>query len=231
MNCLITNGSTYIKLDENGQPVTCVKHAAQIFPEEKARNILNCLPKTFKKFHFKIKPIYINETSQIETPQITESDLEEIQSMDDWYEDYNNAGDKDNFHVYSGKTSIEELEDVPGELKRIVRILSQMDIYIENMEYMQRELDLKILDIRHYIRNNETKLGSVHMGKIGYMLQDLERQRAECKMNKNSCLIFQKDFERFRKSKYIKVLDEMSSSEYRYRRLDQEEIKGLIGKK
>lgn len=54
MKYVITNNSRniFIKLDDYGKAVTCVKSAAQKFSDQKAKNILSSLPKTLKKFHF-----------------------------------------------------------------------------------------------------------------------------------------------------------------------------------
>lgn len=44
----------YIRLDENGMPVTCSEHEKSLFEESKAKNILDHLPKTLRKWDFKI---------------------------------------------------------------------------------------------------------------------------------------------------------------------------------
>ena len=50
MECLITNGKQYIRLDSNGTPQTCGQVLADKFPEDKARNIIRNLPKPMRKF-------------------------------------------------------------------------------------------------------------------------------------------------------------------------------------
>lgn len=64
MDYLITNSSKnlYIRLDDKGHPVTCVKSLAQRFESSKAKNVLDNLPKTLKNFHFKIKAVPEVET-------------------------------------------------------------------------------------------------------------------------------------------------------------------------
>ncbi len=59
LDYLITNPNktVYIRLNENGTPETCVKKVEQRFENSKARNILDNLPKTLKRFHFRIVPI------------------------------------------------------------------------------------------------------------------------------------------------------------------------------
>lgn len=59
MNYIITNPNkkVYIRLSKNGSPITCTRPQAQHFDKEKAQNIVKCLPKTFKKFHFCIEAV------------------------------------------------------------------------------------------------------------------------------------------------------------------------------
>lgn len=59
MDYVITNSNNkvFIRLGENGFPETCAKQKAQRFKSSKARNILDNLPKTMKKFHFRVEPI------------------------------------------------------------------------------------------------------------------------------------------------------------------------------
>lgn len=59
MDYMITNPSkkVYIRLNDKGSPETCTKQMAQRFENSKARNILDHLPRTMKKFHFKLEPV------------------------------------------------------------------------------------------------------------------------------------------------------------------------------
>ena len=47
----------YIRLDECGRPVTCAKSNAQHFEYSKAKNIVNSLPRTMKRFRFTVEAI------------------------------------------------------------------------------------------------------------------------------------------------------------------------------
>ncbi len=44
-------------MDKNSFPETGTKQMAQRFESSKARNILDSLPKTLKKFHFQVLPL------------------------------------------------------------------------------------------------------------------------------------------------------------------------------
>ena len=49
--------NVYIRLNENGKPVTCVEQAKMVFEHSKARNIFDNLPKTLKRLNFRVEPI------------------------------------------------------------------------------------------------------------------------------------------------------------------------------
>jgi hypothetical protein len=238
LDYIITNGRQYIRLNENGAPVSCAKPAAERFTQYKAENIVKSLPKSLQKFHFKVQPVP-EEGSKIDEYAIQatyKKPLDEeskavLENLDDFYEDYRESSDKDNIHAYTQRTYIEDnIDDVPAMLREMIIFVSQMDNFIQNMKYTIREYDLKILDVRHFIRNNGTRLGVVHMAKVGYLWQDFERKRAKCKIAMNCCLVFQNHLERLKNENYINIIDEISGSEYRYRRLDEDAINTLIGR-
>ena len=55
---IVTNNQkTFIRLNDSGTPVTCGKNDSQRFEYSKARNIVEHLPKTLKKFHFKVQAV------------------------------------------------------------------------------------------------------------------------------------------------------------------------------
>lgn len=58
MEYVITNNQkTFIRLNDSGTPTTCGKNEAQRFEYSKARNIADNLPKTLKKFHFRVQAV------------------------------------------------------------------------------------------------------------------------------------------------------------------------------
>lgn len=228
MECLITNGKQYIRLDSNGTPQTCGQVLADRFPEDKARNIIRNLPKPMRKFHFNVQLISeINAPAkQVEEAKLPEDINDVLTELDDYYEDYQRNPKYDNPYTYHGETSLEkEMSvnhvDVGNFFKMVIDCVSNRESYIENMEYLIKEYDLKILDVRHFIRDEDTKLGTVSMSRISYLLQYYERQRAICKRNRNCAKIFQYHVERFKSKKYMKVIDTIMNSKYKYRRLSK----------
>ena len=59
MNYVISGhgGKIFIRLSGNGVPETCTKKLRQEFEYSKARNVLDNLPKSMKRFHFKVEPV------------------------------------------------------------------------------------------------------------------------------------------------------------------------------
>lgn len=49
--------NVYIRLNSNGRPVTCTKHDGELFEFSKAKNIVDSLPKSLKRLHFKVEAI------------------------------------------------------------------------------------------------------------------------------------------------------------------------------
>ena len=247
MYYVISNGKTYIKLNGNGNPETCSKKDAQVFSYEKANNLLNNIPKTMKKFHFTVRPHSIERSpSKNELDYDNDMDAETINVefeddyVNDEFEELIENEDENGFvkkphndYVYSGITYIEKIDDVLETLKHVISFVSDLDVYVENMKYQQKELDLKILDVRHYIRNNKTKLDSVKMGKLGYYLQQLERERAIIKRNRICCSIVNNNIGKLRDVNNIKKINSIISSfnSYNYRRMSENEINEIIKKK
>lgn len=57
MDYIIRSKHTYIKLDANGTPTTCAKQEARRFEHSKAQHVIEMLPKTLRRFHFKLEAV------------------------------------------------------------------------------------------------------------------------------------------------------------------------------
>lgn len=81
MNYVVTNDKLYIRLNNDGSPMTCSKDNAQVFKKDKAENIHKNLPKVLKNFHFKVKPA---PQSEQEVPQ-NKTTTDNVQSEEKKY--------------------------------------------------------------------------------------------------------------------------------------------------
>lgn len=79
MDYMITNPSKslYVRL-VGGRPTTCTKQYRQRFEYSKARNIVDSLPKTMRKFHFRVEPIpEISSSTEKCATNVPEAELAE----------------------------------------------------------------------------------------------------------------------------------------------------------
>ena len=85
MDYVITNPTKklFIRLNQNGSPETCGEQMAQRFESSKARNIVDHLPKTMKKFNFYVEPIpEIIQAEQREKELIKELENSDKEMLD-----------------------------------------------------------------------------------------------------------------------------------------------------
>ena len=83
-----SNKRVYIRLDNNGKPVTCNRDDRMRFDRQKARNILSMLPKPLKKFHFRMEAIPDIPPKVIQDPLYDPPD-----TVKQWVEKFGQCGD------------------------------------------------------------------------------------------------------------------------------------------
>lgn len=217
---IITDGKNYLA-NQNGWTLVSEKKRAQHFTLEKANNILNSLPKSFQNKSLYVDELPINASDNV---------YNEIAYMEGAYMDFDLSDIcDDNKYMYHGETTIErDSVDIVNFIKNAIEVFSQLDDYIENMGFLERETDLKLMDVRHYKRDPETKLNAVEAQQLLYYEQELERERIKYKINRSVATLFQKDISRIKDNKYISIINRMSTGEYRYRRLAKDNIEEIM---
>ena len=108
---------------------------------------------------------------------------------------------------------------------------AQLDRYISNMTDGEQLTDMKILDVRHYIRDNNHRLNAIQMQRLGYYLQELERKRYGYKSGRLIAEMFASNVEALKDKSYIDKMNDVVSSRYRPRVLDDSDIENIINKK
>lgn len=134
-----TRKGVYIKLNENGTPVTCSDHEKDVFEYSKAMNIVKSLKKSLKKLNFKVEPLpeitpqSNKELVNIIKRKVIESIHYEIsQNVTRWIDRFGSCYDalKDAEQVL--KNLVVELEACDNELLDILHIIeleSSKDLY------------------------------------------------------------------------------------------------------
>ena len=203
------NGHSYIGMDSNNiaTSVSNIENAHPFSDSKKATNYKNNLKTTLRKFNWQVVKID-------EEPESVEENCE-------------NNGE----YIYV-ETQLEKSGfDISKFFNEAVKTASQLKVYANNMMYLEREYDKKILDVRHYIRDEKTKLNAVQMQRIGSFLQQLERERYKCKSNRTIAGIFLNDWSRLENPTYLEVIKHVKESEYEPRILTYELLDEIVGKK
>jgi hypothetical protein len=191
---VLTDGIRFIKVsnqDNNPSKVSYIEQAT-IFNSVVSANNFLLSPQMEKlnrdcgkrKFNIdEIEGVHIME--KIEQKSTMDDDIiSEIQELDGTFKDFEEfkSADKYNRHIYTGRTVMEEDGfDMPEFMKQAITVFSQLENYVENMAYLEQEVDLKILDLRHFKRDEETRLNAVEAQSLEYYEQELERDRIEYK--------------------------------------------------
>ena len=128
MDYVIRNkGGLYIKLNENGMPITCSELQRGLFECSKANNICNSLPKSLKKFNFFVEaipdiPLKIEEQKTIitNTYKPSENVTRWINELGRCEDILNEAGER--YEELNG-----ELSDVDLKLQDILHEIEMTD--------------------------------------------------------------------------------------------------------
>ena len=129
-------------------------------------------------------------------------------------------------------TSLEDENfDIFEFFTQAVQVMSQIDRFIANMVSNEQIVDMKILDVRHYIRDNNHRLSAIQMQRLGYYLQDLEKERYEYKSKRLIASMFASNIEALKDKNNINKMNDVVTSKYRPKVLDDTDIEYIINKK
>lgn len=201
--------SSYIGIDSQNV-ATCVSTIAKAlkFTERsKAENYKDNLKSTLKRFAWEVKPL--------DEESATTEKCENLEPEENYVE-----------------TDLEKSGlDISRFFIDAVQTLSQLKDYVKNMHLLEQEYNKKILDIRHYIRDESVKLSAVQMQRIGYFLQQIERERYECKSNRLVAEIFLSDLNNLENINYVEEIKSIKESKYNPRIFTYEMLDEIVGKK
>lgn len=205
----LSNGNTYIGINSQkvATSVSNVKKALMFSEEKKALNYMDNLKNTLKKFNWHV----VNLEAESEFCETSET----VESQDTYIE---TELEKSNF-------------DISKFFKETIATISQLRDYSKNMNFLEQEYNKKILDVRHYIRDENTKLNAVQMQRIGYFLQQLERERYECKSNRLIAEIFLSDLNNLENINYVEEIRSIKESKYNPKILTYEMLDEIAGKR
>ena len=210
---ILTDGEMYVGNDGRNKPtvVNDSSRAMEFKTSAAAKNYLKCIPDCIK--------------GHIWTVVDLDNDLEDIMPQEE----------SEFFPVRGSDRLITMMElenfDAYEFFSKVITVMAQIDAYIENMEYKQQTTEMKMLDVRHYMRNEDHKFNAVQMQRLGYYLQDLEKERYKYKSNKLIAAMVANNMDAMKNLNTIKKMNDILTSQYKPRILDDVDIEHIINKK
>ena len=214
---ILSNGHSYIGINSQNvaTSVSNINKALQFSEEKKALNYKENLKSTLRKFNWDVVKVSSSFSS---SGTGIDKDNEDVENLDVIYTYKETELEKSGF-------------DISKFFNETIKTISQLREYANNMGYLEQEYNRKILDVRHYIRDEKTKLNAVQMQRIGYFLRQLERERYECKSNRMIAEMFLSDFNRMEDTNYIEAIKKIKESEYKPKVLSYEILDEIAGKR
>ena len=178
MDYIITNSSNkvYIKLNENGSPITCSKQDAQHFESSKARNILDNLPKTMKKFHFKVVAIPDIAIKEPETKVIQKENYIVSDNVKRWIDKFKVCDDVITEAKERKAELLIDLSNVDKEFSNLIHELElegKIDLYggwkernkIKANREKRRDIKDELLIVSNVLKTDFTYMSSENIRK------------------------------------------------------------------
>ncbi len=212
---ILTDKNYFLGKDSTGRATiyTSQSRATEFKTELAAVNYIKCLPEMLRKYNW-----FVCNTDADEDPG--ELFLEYPASV----------LEKTARSVKATPMEDDEF-DICTFFTEVVNVMSSIDKFIANMVGNEQRVDMKILDIRHYIRDNNHKLNAIQMQRLGYYLQELERERYEYKSKRIIASMFAHDIGALKDKTSIIKMNDVLNSKYRPKVLDDNDIEYIINKK
>ena len=210
MSYILTNNGMYIGIDNSSGRATSYtsKSKAIIFDtEKKAQNFKANLKATMKRFDWNIV--------EVATPD---------EEIEDYFDELNI--DKEDIDAFVRDENFDVLEFV----KNTVQTTSQLKYYIKYMKFLEHQRDLMITDIRHYKRDEKTKLNAIQLKNLAQYETVLEKERYKYKSNHLIAELYLNNLSILDNQELIERAEFIKNSEYKPRILTYEMIDEIVGK-
>ena len=195
MDYIIRNSNNlYIKLNENGQPVTCGNSQKQLFEYSKAKNICGSLPKTIKKLNFFVEAL----------PDISIKDISANEEI----------------NTYEPSENVTRWINLLGQCEDVLNEASQRD---DELNGELSNVDLKLQDILHNIENTE-KCDMYSAWQTMNEIRKLRKERRQIKDEKLILSGIKTQGITYLNRKSVqKCVDGLSKRKYRIRIVEEDE--------
>ena len=188
------NNNLYIKLNENGQPVTCGNSQKQLFEYSKAKNICGSLPKTIKKLNFFVEAL----------PDISIKDISANEEI----------------NTYEPSENVTRWINLLGQCEDVLNEASQRD---DELNGELSNVDLKLQDILHNIELSD-KCDMYKSWQMINEIRDLRKKRRNIKDEKLVLSGIKSQGITYLNRKSVqKCVDGLSNRKYKIRIVEEED--------
>lgn len=188
-------GGLYVKLNENGIPVTCSESQKGLFECSKANNICNSLPKPLKKFNFYVEAVPEIPPKIVEQNVITTNTYKPSENVTRWI----------------------------NELGQCEDILNEASNRYEELNGELSDVDLKLQDILHEIELSD-KCDMYKSWQMINQIRELRKQRRNIKDEKLVLSGIKSQGITYLNRKSIqKCVDGLSNRKYKIRIIEEDE--------
>lgn len=125
--CIKNSKNVYIKLNDNGTPITCSESMKGIFEYSKAMNIIGCLPKTLKRLNFKVEAMPDIQQNTEEEKVISTNTYVPPENVIRWINEIGRCEDILNMAANRDEVLNSELSDVDLKLQDILHEIELSD--------------------------------------------------------------------------------------------------------
>ena len=194
------SGGLYIRLNENGTPVTCSELQKGLFECSKANNICNSLPKQLKKFKFFVEAVPEISLKIDEQNVITTNTYKPSENVTRWI----------------------------NELGQCEDILSKASNRYEELNGELSDVDLKLQDLLHKIELSD-KCDMYSAWQIVSQIRELRKQRRNIKDEKLVLSgIKSQGITYLNRQSVQKCVDGLSNRKYTLRIIEEDEADGNL---
>lgn len=210
MSYILTNNGMYIGIDNSsGRATSYTSQSKAILfdTEKKAQNFKSNLKSTMKRFDWNIVEVTAPDEE-------IEDDFDELDL------------DKEAFDAFVCDENFDVLEFV----KNTIQTTSQLKHYIKYMKLLEHQRNLMIKDIRHYKRDERTRLNAIQLKNLAQYETILEKERYKYKSNHLIAELYLDNLSNLDDQSLIERAEFIKNSEYKPRILTYEMIDEIIGK-
>lgn len=199
-----SNKNLFIRLDDNGAPVTCSESEKWLFEESKAKNILDHLPKKLRKWRFQVMavPDIKQNKKVIGEKDSNREDYIPSENITRWIEKFGKCGD-----------ILSEAEEREGQLLKDLK-----------------DNDRELIDILHIIEIEKSK----DMFAGWQLYKRIRINRIERRSMKDELLIVEnvlsqiKNISCLHREKIQRAIDGLFTRKYTFRIVEEEETENAV---